>query len=1433
MTFNKYHIRGSPFKVNIAEVKTKQEHNSEPEIEERQQLSSEKTAKQQTNYDIVTNWNNESTIRSNIDEIRDINNFIEMSGLNNRILTPITDTSEENSDDNIDERIVYRGETIIEDYQMMPDGSAHLLLHIDDTECMDLNNIKGKYKYKLKRIGGLDDFECPHRGKKMSKIEETEKFSPETKFDQTDKFRPESKFDQTEKFSPETKFDETIDSSPNPKSAVSATIQKFQDAAKANNIFVPANTGEIKKIPKTSSTTDEVLNNNTEITKSYQETITGPSNQKKEFLNNEQLSQQPIQSKSEQSLKKEQDFDTNELGQHKQDKHYEPNQTQDYGKKPIEDYDDQKSSQYYEQKPKKPKHEGETELFTNTVTRRKSSGSNEVERDVSSAKPSLIKKQTIADDDQKFERPHSEKRDSDLNINKGENESTSEVHSLNTTTTLKPFEPVAANVSEKRNFFENAAANVKNTPQINKLKTKGDETASSIPRQSSRDRAEAEKSKDKCLKSDSKTDKSLAKDFGKQKTDSFEKEEAKKRDVSKGGSSVTGDSINRSDSQKSKGSSKKSKENDKDQGKSGNDEDDQNDDDDDDDEEVINVFNEKIVTKHIRQLQKTVDEETTVVKDEKFVITPVDSKIDEVDSKSPVPDSTTNVIHQNEDIKSYIDRKTTIVNETSGKNKPTRIEILTQRLRTEPMNTNSQQMEHLVEKFKPEESITYLYEYDQVIENPESETNKGDRSITVVDQVTTKTTKKQNTEVSQTVEPIIPRHEKKITSSTTTYVTQEEKDKVTESLEKMVVDSNEYSYKQIKGTLEEDETVDIHEPNYNTLTEYLMSSNINEEPIESSTTVSVTTSATCGIGFKQEDLDDSGKSVAKTDLKFTESKISSKEPPKSITRNDIQKEHETSTPTVKPKVKDLSYSQEKAIDDEYEELTYTTKRNLDDIMKDIDDPYIKNKKFDEEFEDKPNKESGSRKKSDSIENKDRKKKMEDTEENEVKQRKKSDEKIPTIGKTVKIQKGVSSIDDEDKISSKVKKEEARKISDKKVNQVEDLTDARTRLRKTSTPKVEDKLGAESIGDAEIKSEDKIPLREVRPHTRSIDSIPESRTKDSTDDQTPVESSDVPSKPKIEKISKSKLGMFEPKKDDVKVDSEKTEKTEKVTDKPDKKDPRQLSQIGSTEKLDKKDSKKQLKGKEKEKDSRSDSLDDQTSERIKKFEKNTTDSSNIETPSVKSKSKVNPNKGEKISIDDNIEQIIQPSLKKRAEEEEVIDYKSLYPKDKTKKIEDLVEEKKPEDEKKERKDSIKKIKGLYPTDDHPVEDESIVNIPKKIDDKSSIGSEKPMTKVQKAKNLIESSDAKPLDLNKAKSALKKTSKYDDSSIKGSEFDKDTVGTKEDETFKEKLVKLRKNSATSDEGKRTRSDSSVENSALKTKLITDNYLSQVLGLDLICV
>ena len=52
---------------------------------------------------------------------------------------------------------IYRGETIIENVERLPDGTSHLLLRIDDdNELIDtknLNKVKGKYKYRFKRVG--------------------------------------------------------------------------------------------------------------------------------------------------------------------------------------------------------------------------------------------------------------------------------------------------------------------------------------------------------------------------------------------------------------------------------------------------------------------------------------------------------------------------------------------------------------------------------------------------------------------------------------------------------------------------------------------------------------------------------------------------------------------------------------------------------------------------------------------------------------------------------------------------------------------------------------------------------------------------------------------------------------------------------------------------------------------------------------------------------------------------------------------------------------------------------------------------------------------------------------------------------------------------------------------------------------------------------
>lgn len=57
----------------------------------------------------------------------------------------------------------YRGETFIENVERLPDGSSHLLLRIEDGDSNDLIDSSdptrtcGKYKYRFKRIGAVSD----------------------------------------------------------------------------------------------------------------------------------------------------------------------------------------------------------------------------------------------------------------------------------------------------------------------------------------------------------------------------------------------------------------------------------------------------------------------------------------------------------------------------------------------------------------------------------------------------------------------------------------------------------------------------------------------------------------------------------------------------------------------------------------------------------------------------------------------------------------------------------------------------------------------------------------------------------------------------------------------------------------------------------------------------------------------------------------------------------------------------------------------------------------------------------------------------------------------------------------------------------------------------------------------------------------------------
>lgn len=60
---------------------------------------------------------------------------------------------------------VLKGEAYIEDVEKLNDGSSHLLLHLDGNNSQrinskDPNKLKGKYKYRLKRISPLGNWVC-------------------------------------------------------------------------------------------------------------------------------------------------------------------------------------------------------------------------------------------------------------------------------------------------------------------------------------------------------------------------------------------------------------------------------------------------------------------------------------------------------------------------------------------------------------------------------------------------------------------------------------------------------------------------------------------------------------------------------------------------------------------------------------------------------------------------------------------------------------------------------------------------------------------------------------------------------------------------------------------------------------------------------------------------------------------------------------------------------------------------------------------------------------------------------------------------------------------------------------------------------------------------------------------------------------------------
>ena len=195
------------------------------------------------------------------------------------------------------------------------------------------------------------------------------------------------------------------------------------------------------------------------------------------------------------------------------------------------------------------------------------------------------------------------------------------------------------------------------------------------------------------------------------------------------------------------------------------------------DDEEINVTNENIVTKLTKANQKKINQEKTVVIEEKYVIKPRTSELNAENSSNKKDDDTddqsissqdSNLVGKDEKTKTVIDNVTKITTEKSGKNKRKETEEMVKREHIEPRDVRAGSVKELgddklTEKFKPEESIQY--EYEQVIEQPDahlanSEANKGGKKVnknkTKIENTTKQTTKQETKEKFEKTENPTP-----------------------------------------------------------------------------------------------------------------------------------------------------------------------------------------------------------------------------------------------------------------------------------------------------------------------------------------------------------------------------------------------------------------------------------------------------------------------------------------------------------------------------------------------------------------------------------------------------------------------------------------------------------------------------------------------------
>lgn len=263
-----------------------------------------------------------------------------------------------------------------------------------------------------------------------------------------------------------------------------------------------------------------------------------------------------------------------------------------------------------------------------------------------------------------------------------------------------------------------------------------------------------------------------------------------------------------------------------------------------DSDNEISVANENFVTKLTKDKEKKINQEKTVIIDEKYEITPDIG--DDKGGDDTADEAEDGLLEKDEQTKSYFDTSTRVTKKEGGRDKPTKTEVYSKYEHIEPESQASVKElgdEKLVEKLKPEETIQY--EYEQVIEQPKKKTHQkkpGQKSSddddseehdntdsVQVENTQKRTTKHETREKFEKIEKPTPDTKKVTTTDLTTLITEEEQDKITETIEN-TKDSEEFSYSQLQDNLKKSGQRELRDLGLDELVESVTPSEFESNP---------------------------------------------------------------------------------------------------------------------------------------------------------------------------------------------------------------------------------------------------------------------------------------------------------------------------------------------------------------------------------------------------------------------------------------------------------------------------------------------------------------------------------------------------------------------------------------------------------------------------